>query len=82
MSGVELLPFVWALPVAYIVASQGSAPQRGHLTLPGKLNLESESSQRFQNTRRRDDDRDCTIDDDQSIEVAWSRKGCSCFALV
>jgi hypothetical protein len=61
MSGVELLPFVWALPVAYFVASYGNSregqqlvPQRDlqrdlervHQALPRHWKVDLEQRQR------------------------------------
>lgn len=86
MSGVELLPFVWALPVAYIAASYGTSPredQGPEIALPGHWNLDRESSsqQRFHREQHERRKKKVEIIDDESIEVLLTRKGCTCFLV-
>jgi len=81
MSGVELLPFVWALPVAYIAASYGvSREEQGkqRLAPPGHLSLDREYNERLK--RRGGHENECDgFLDDEAIEVFLERKGCACF---
>lgn len=79
MSGVELLPFVWALPVAYIVASHGRNSRQEQSIPVQNLNLEGDASSRWGFQICPDSYPNC--DEEESIEVAWSQKGCSCLLV-
>lgn len=87
MSGVELLPFVWALPVAYIAASYGQSRDEQEETvdrgfreqvvivqeaLPGNWQLDEETQGAHTMEYR-------CLDEDEAVEVFLNRRGCICF---
>lgn len=77
MSGVELLPFVWALPLAYIAASYGTSP-RAQLAFPGHLTLDGQCEPRSQPYISKTEAERL---EDESIEVMLNHKGCTCFLI-
>lgn len=81
MSGVELLPFVWALPLTYFAASYGLTPKDDRGT-PIQENLyldstEGECQRLEQNTSFEADD----LIKDEAIELTWDQRTtlCDCF---